>query len=310
MGSCISTCRPKKSFTQECGCVQLQDKLVITQQVPTRTPKVSPIPVSNKISPYHSSPTASTSSNSSLTGTTSNTTTSTAIRSCSSLSTSSSVLSSKDRSFSNEFLWSCLKENPHVLRINSIRERSFSSSTKIGSQKLNALDKSLAKQLIQEKVHLSIPQKRVRASSPSTLTRQKSFRRDTSSSSLPSRTLRSPSPSRRFSAHGLNGDNGRGFASTTQKTNCSARTVGSKFGGISNNSVSSALKESLRPPSPIRNLNYLGTPLRNRETCIHRISSKIDEVAVGEALSHLDNDLVLMEDIDNPLISLDCFIFM
>ncbi|KAF5735474.1 hypothetical protein HS088_TW15G00981 [Tripterygium wilfordii] len=310
MGSCISTCRPKKDFTQEsCNCVQ--DKLVITQQAPTRTPKVAPIPVSNKISPCPSSPTTSTSSNSSLTGATSNNTSSIGISSCSSLSTSSSVLSSKDRSFSNEFLWSCLKENPHIVRINSIRESTLSSSMKIDSQKLNALAKSLAKQSIPEKGSLSIPQKRVRASSPSTLTRQKSFRKDSASSSLPSRTLRSPSPSRRFSGQGLIGDSGRGFATITQKTNCSARTTGLKLGGMTNNSVSSTLKkESLRPPSPIRNSNPLGTPLSNRETCIHRISSKIDEVAVGEALSHLDKDSDPIEDIDNPLISLDCFIFM
>lgn len=50
--------------------------------------------------------------------------------------------------------------------------------------------------------------------------------------------------------------------------------------------------------------------LSNRETCIHRISSKIDELAVEEALRHQDNDAILMEDIDNPLISLDCFIFL
>ncbi|XP_038886331.1 proline-rich receptor-like protein kinase PERK2 [Benincasa hispida] len=49
--------------------------------------------------------------------------------------------------------------------------------------------------------------------------------------------------------------------------------------------------------------------MKKEITCIHRISSKIDEVAVKEAVGDLDS-VVAMEDIDNPLISLDCFIFL
>lgn len=49
--------------------------------------------------------------------------------------------------------------------------------------------------------------------------------------------------------------------------------------------------------------------MKKEISCIHRISSKIDEVAVREAVGDLDA-VVAMEDIDNPLISLDCFIFL
>lgn len=51
---------------------------------------------------------------------------------------------------------------------------------------------------------------------------------------------------------------------------------------------------------------------KERITCIHRISSKIDEAAAREAVLN-EGDLdsaAAMEDIDNPLISLDCFIFL
>lgn len=67
--------------------------------------------------------------------------------------------------------------------------------------------------------------------------------------------------------------------------------------------------ENVRPAS-----RGIGTYSRSsRDTCIHRIGSKIDEIAVGEALAQLHRheiDSVPMEDIDNPLIALDCFIFL
>ncbi|TQD97510.1 hypothetical protein C1H46_016911 [Malus baccata] len=122
MGSCISKCSPKKHFLQEFNNVQ--DKLVISQPPPRIT--IPPISASSKISPCPQSPCNSSSSASSITCTTSNSNSSASSLSLA-LSTASTVSSSKiDRSFSNEFLWSCYKENPHVNRINSIKDASFS----------------------------------------------------------------------------------------------------------------------------------------------------------------------------------------
>ncbi|KAM4069753.1 hypothetical protein ACB094_12G113700 [Castanea mollissima] len=300
MGSCISKCRPKKHSLEDFNNVQ--DKLVISQ-----APKI-PIPHSNKISPSPPSPTSSTCSISSVTCATSNTASST-----SSLSTATSALSSKDRSFSNDFLWSCVKDNPHIVRINSIRENARSlGSTKAHVQKSDLLAKAIAeleKQSLRGKVVGSqLQKKRVRSSSPAPLTRQKSFRKEperpNAAYSLPSRTLRSPSPSRRF-----NGDRyGRVLNNTTMESH-SKRMLGSKSNSVS--SASSSVKmEHLRPASPNNSSSRLRPCLRNRETCIHRISSKIDEIAVMKALSQNDIDSIPLEDIDNPLISLDCFIFI
>ncbi|CAN6583312.1 unnamed protein product [Malus baccata var. baccata] len=150
-------------------------------------------------------------------------------------------------------------KNPHVNRINSIKDASFSRFS------LTALP---------QKPVLAIG-KRVRSSSPTFLGRQKSFRKEPerpmiSAYSHPSRTLRSPSLSRRV---------------------------------------------RIQPHNP--NINYnnssrlLRSCLKSRETemRIHRITSKIDEVAAGEAVAdHMDS--LPAEDIDNPLISLDCFIFV
>ncbi|KAF5467886.1 hypothetical protein F2P56_012096 [Juglans regia] len=293
MGSCISKCRPKKHPQEEFSHVQ--DKRVISQ-----APKTPSTPHSNKVSPSPLSPTSSTSSVSSLTSTTS-----------SSLSSSaSSVLSSKDRSFSNEFLWSCVKENPHVVRINSIKENSALHS-KVHIQKTDLAAKTIPAPLMKhpQKAAASIPQKRVRSSSPKPLTRQKSFRRDPEwpnhAYSTPSRTLKSPSPSRRYN----NGDR-YGPVLIQAPLEChSKHMVGSKPNTVSS-VQSSVRKENLRPTSPNINSSRLRPCLRNRETCIQRIGSKIDEIAVGKALSDFDIDSIPMEDIDNPLISLDCFIFV
>ncbi|KAH7567962.1 hypothetical protein ACOSP7_009737 [Xanthoceras sorbifolium] len=296
MGCCISKCKPKKTYSLEDCYSHVQDKLVISQvqEPPKTTPNIL---VSNKISPCPLSPPTCSSSSSSFTCATSNTT-----DSCSSsLSTASSVLSSKDRSFSNEFLWSCVKENPHIIRINSIKEASLGLSTS-KVQAHNKLD-SLAKSLRQSPLKQSIPQKRIRSSSPTTLTRQKSFRKEPAADqrfhSSSSRTLRSPSPNRIF-----NGDNNR----TLKDQSCSKRMVDAKVNAINSVSFSSYLKrENFRPASPSNTtLMGLRLALKNRETCTHRIGSKIDETAVQQALAHHES----MEDIDNPLISLDCFIFL
>ncbi|XP_044476138.1 uncharacterized protein LOC123203743 [Mangifera indica] len=319
MGCCFGKFSLRKSKISTEESTHVEDKLVISQasEIPT------PIPLSNKISPSPPSPPSCASSVSSFTCSTGNTT-----ESCSAISTASSVLSSKDRSFSNEFLWACVKENPHVVRINSIKEAALSLATsKVEAQMFGSPAKSfvaptLINHSIPQRIKCSTPQKIVRLSehkpstlvlrhqprSPATLTRQKSFcmDRQNSSYSLPSRPLRSPSPSRRFST----GDSNRGLLTNTHIESCSKRIAGAKLNGI--NSVSSSLKrENFRPASPSNN-NSMGLRVctRNRETCTYRIGSKIDEVAAKEAVAEQGSECFPTEDIDNPLISLDCFIFL
>ncbi|KAH7523580.1 hypothetical protein FEM48_Zijuj06G0027000 [Ziziphus jujuba var. spinosa] len=321
MGSCISKCIPRKHphfQEEEFDHPHVQDKLVISQ---ASTTPINIIPLSNKISPSPPSPSNSTTSSvSSFTCTTTTNTSS----SSSTSSSGSSVISSKDRSFSNEFLWSCYKENPHIIRINSLKEATLSSlpvskpREHLDSPPKPVLPSTFLKQSNQQKMNWSAtPQKkRVRSSSP-TLTRKKSFRKEpdqrltsTTSYSLQStRTLRSPSPSRRFSNGGVLITNAQRECHS-KRMSCTC-TVGNPKCILRN-------KENVRPASPNSNIinssRGIGTYSRSgRDTGIPRIGSKIDEIAVGEALAPLhdhDIDSIPMEDIDNPLIALDCFIFL
>ncbi|KAM2377119.1 hypothetical protein ACFX1X_043772 [Malus domestica] len=66
------------------------------------------------------------------------------------------------------------------------------------------------------------------------------------------------------------------------------------------------------PNTNYNNSSRLHWPcLKSNETemRIHRITSKIDEVSAGEALADYMDSLPA-EDIDNPSISLECFIFL
>ncbi|XP_068312406.1 uncharacterized serine-rich protein C215.13-like [Pyrus communis] len=312
MGSCISKCSPKKHFLQEFNNVQ--DKLVISPPPPTIT--IPPISASSKISPCPQSPCNSSSSASSITCTTS-TSNSSASSLSSALSSASTVSSSKIESFSNEFLWSCYKENPHVIRINSIKDASFSrfSSSALRQEPVLAtgvnkkLNKKQPPSLKRGNVSVT-PQKRVRSSSPTSLGRQKSFRKESerpmiSAYSHPSRTLRSPSPSRRFNMPIPPKE------SHLRPNNAlNVRPAGSNC--CATKSTSRARIEPHNPNINYNNSSRLFRPcLKSRETemRIHRITSKIDEVAAGEAVAdHMDS--LPAEDIENPLLSLDCFIFV
>lgn len=348
MGSCISKCSPKlkkrplEDDEEDDEFEHTQDKIVISQTTKT--------PISNKVSPFPHSPTSSScfSSAPSFSGTT---TTCTSASSCA----SSSVLTSKDRSFSNEFLWACVKENPHIIRINSIKEAALVSST--SKPQPNKLEPPPPTKLIvgaKKENPFTPKKKRGRSNSPTPLPRQKSFRKSEPerinsgySNPLPGRTLKSPSPSRRF-----RGESGWGISSNTLKANGSSkrfygskvspihsispspsrRFIGESGWGISSNTskangskrfnassskvapinsvCSPPRKESFRPVnSSSGSSGRLRPYVRNRETCIHRITSKIDEIAVAAAFTEEDGDVV-MEDFDNPLISLDCFIFL
>ncbi|KAI3464584.1 hypothetical protein Pfo_021247 [Paulownia fortunei] len=319
MGSCISKCRPKKKFKEDCSHVH--DKLVISQDpISSVPPNMTTMPLEKPLSPAPS--TSSTASFSSFScSTNSKCTMASSISSSSSTSCSSSLLSTKDRSFSNEFLWSCVKDNPHIVGLNPmLKEKSLEkpvvSGNKIHPQNLDPpslvaspIVVAKVKQSIQEKAMISVstPRKRARASSP-TLVRQKSFRKDqNSASSIPNRGLRSPSPSRRF-----NGENSRSVSTNGTNENSCRRPIVYK-GNAANSATSGLKRESFRVPtaSPNRELTISRNfSVRKKDSFSQQVSTKIDDhVAVGDIQSSQEMDAV-MEDINNPLIALDCFIFL
>ncbi|CAK9140422.1 unnamed protein product [Ilex paraguariensis] len=299
MGSCFSKCTPKKrKFKEEFNHVQ--DKLVISQAPPAVSPLS--LPTHKTLPPPPSPPTSSTSSGCSLSSSLSL-----------SSSCSSSVLSSRDRSFSSEFLWSCVKENPHIIGLDTIKgSLEQPVKNRIHARKFDLPAKTIVappsqKQPVAEMVLHSTPQKRPRSNSP-TLTRQKSFRREPerpSSTYLhPNRTTRSPSPSRRF-----NGDNCRGVSKNTQQEiSYYKQSVGSMENAV-NSSGLFGRKENLRPASPNNNLGRYHSSLKNKVAYAHQVA-KVDEISVPAAVSSQNVDPIPMEDIDNPLIALDCFIFL
>lgn len=313
MGSCISKCRPKKKFKEDDSPHQVHDKLVISQGPPISSlpAKMTAMPLQKPLSPPPS--TSSTSSFSSFSRSKCSTMASSvsSSSSSSSLSCSSSVLSVKDRSFSNEFLWSCVKDNPHAIGLKEKRlEKTDFCTNKIHSHNLdttsllsspNAAPK--LKQSVQENAKIT-PKKRVRASSP-TLVRQKSFRKETSSVPLtPNRGLRSPSPSRRF-----NGEKNRTFLTNGTFENSYKRPVLSKGKSAVNSGTCGVRRENFRASiaSPNRDLSINPDSLvRKKDALSQQNSTKID---AGNIKSIQDMDVV-MEDINNPLIALDCFIFL
>ncbi|WCJ43477.1 hypothetical protein M5689_024212 [Euphorbia peplus] len=288
MGCCISRFRPTRHSIIQQSKVVVQDNLVISQNVPK-----TPISSSNKISPSPLSPTSS--SVSSFFDTHSNSISSSS--SVSAVSASSSILSAKDRSFSNEFLWSCVKENPHIIHINSIKEASNHLHNVVAPKPNLKQTGPQLKQPIPPRLNSS--PKRIRSNSPS---RQKScFREELNrvDSFYYSRSLKSPSPSRRFNAD------------YSRKTPTKRMANSTKLNQGNESVICSPRKEKLN--SSGHHHHHLHPCLRkvNRETCIHRINSRIDEVAAEEAVAdHDDIDSVPPEDIDNPHISLDCFIFL
>lgn len=323
MGHCISKCIPSSNhfdrFEDDRDLVQ--DKLVISQapspfkfRPPSRLggnknsphPSVSSSSSSSKFAPSSLFTTAAA-SNGSSGGCSSS--------SCSLSSTASSGLSSKGRSFSNDFLLSCIKENPQILRINSPikasnRHHVSSSPDRIQARGAESPARQPARspvswQLIPKKMPGPpgpVMQKRVRSSSPN-LTRQKSMRVTEPtdgllySHSLPGRILRSPSPSRRFEG----ADRSKGTLPTTTRE--ADNSIGSMSSSIGRR------KEHIRPASP--NNNPIASRLREpvmssstRESSAHQV----EEIASKFSLPHnVDSS---SDDINNPLISLDCFIFL
>ncbi|KAK7410642.1 hypothetical protein VNO78_01590 [Psophocarpus tetragonolobus] len=208
-------------------------------------------------------------------------------------SSTSSSLSSKDRSFSNDFLLSCYKHNPHIARFNSLRDPFIPSPPPPQS--------------------FSMPHKRLRSNSPTNLSRQKTFRKHTlshTSSSLTfnysSTTLTSPSPSTRFNGHKSPTHTlvSKGIIHTSNLFVTSLH---------SHNSVSSSTtKHTVKPAIPYYSSPTLlhSSASTNTHTRTFRLPPKVHQTVVKDVMSDRPIDLTLMEDIHNPLISLDCFIFL
>ncbi|OIV96767.1 hypothetical protein TanjilG_19926 [Lupinus angustifolius] len=351
MGCCISKCIPNKPSheDQHKKFNHVHDNLIISQTSPTSS-IIVPRHSSKNISPSPHSPTSSTSTITSFTcTTTSNTTISS---STSSLSSASSTFTSKDKSFSNDFLWSCYKDNPHIIRINSLREATTTlplmpikpkkhqpRNIKPSSPKHSFAPKKLSPPQNVVVGSSSMTHKRVRSNSPVNLTRQKSFRKHTNSTvcltpdvkdfdrsknigeshiivgqlsqkepersnNIPSRMLGSPSPSRMSN---INGDKYCGSANNSaSKSMINAPKVSAAHS--SHRVSSSASKENFKAANPNNTSRRFHNGLKHREICTaKRVGS--DETMVNDVLSDHNMDSI-MEDIDNPLISLDCFIFL
>lgn len=79
------------------------------------------------------------------------------------------------------------------------------------------------------------------------------------------------------------------------------------------NESNRSVKANVRPPSPNRNVISKETPiyLKKKERFGYEVRSKVEGVEVGEVLSTLSySGSAATEDLDNPHIALDCFIFL
>ncbi|KAK9110337.1 hypothetical protein Sjap_018397 [Stephania japonica] len=382
MGSCISKCCPKSPNSSLKNCNPLvQDKLILVgnnaSSITTSVTSSSTLSPSGSLPLFKKSSVAPYCSPSSSPCTTTFTTSSCSLSSKSPLSslsspsflTSSSSVS-KDRfsGFSNEFLWSCARENPHVISVSNDLIVKGSSSccntshsspgkpigqipTKRGSTmslKSNVMAPK-AKEVLNQSVGSRMPQKRARATSP-VLTRQKSLRREcpterellplqpaiSTISALHRRNVvsLSPTPSRRHS--------GEAFRGVTKNV-----IQGPKDGSSHTAEIMTLKRKVMNTPTntncPISERNYkernpqqsASTDLLARrtddcgiirdssvskrvETCTHHVNygglvekRNIAAGVVGARHDQLEGlSSLLMNDIDNPLISLDCFIFL
>ncbi|KAF9599785.1 hypothetical protein IFM89_001731 [Coptis chinensis] len=121
--------------------------------------------------------------------------------------------------------------------------------------------------------------------------------------SLPRRYLSSSSPSRRF-----NSDTNREIQKNRPKESCNNNEATSKKNAAS--VCSSARNKENVCPSPWNNAMRDGSSMKKTETCTYKIDPGADQDAVGQMLSKHDWDSLPIDDIDNPLIALDCFIFL
>ncbi|GAB2270420.1 hypothetical protein Dimus_005322 [Dionaea muscipula] len=313
MGSCISKCKPNKSNIP-IGVIPhlpVQDKLVISQ---TQT-CVSALP-----SCTYSSASSSSAGISLVPAT----------------STSSYASSlSKERSFSsNEFLLSCIEDNQHIVQADDLIKIGIITTLRgkgdIAESSKFDLDLAAANKKQQSPRRVvatksSETQKRQRSSS-SNLTRQKSFLREPDGSlaqtCASSRNLRSPSPSRRFVGGDLSRGTGGGFTGTpvitpppppqvknpTRQQHCSA--AAKAYAPVQKYLPCVNKEGKQRPPSPSNNSSTSRRCYGSEANWVGRPSPPQVMNQVPRVVPREDVESMPMEDIDNPLIALDCFIFL
>ncbi|XP_058099986.1 uncharacterized protein LOC131244390 [Magnolia sinica] len=329
MGTCISKCKPATEEFKH----PIQVKLVISHSPSLSTVSIPRNPSKNQLSPLSYSPTSSTTSSNSSVGTSTTITTTTTTS-----STSPSI--SKDRSFSNEFLWSCIKENPHIIQVDPIpldlgptkasirntQERQSKTDIAVGKQPIPRRTQSQPTQIARQKSfreekekerrsRASLPRRNVGTQSPSRRFNGVTYRDPLKNPVEESRNHGanyrglSPSPSRRFNGanRGLSPSpsrrfNGQDLPRNPQDETCKntisrrglSKSPSRKLNGDACKSITKdQLKENIRPTS-----------------CTHQIKSQIDQSVVEDVVSDQESNSLPMEDIDNPLISLDCFIFL
>ncbi|KAL8110334.1 hypothetical protein AgCh_026163 [Apium graveolens] len=287
----------KKSHVEQPENI-VQDKLVISQApIPISTPP--PVPETPK-PPYPSplSPTSSISASSFSSfycATSTNSTSSSNVSLSSSSSLSSSIICPKERSmFSNDYLRSCVKENPQVIKgkTDRFRDQTPRPNKTCGTKLMNNIS-TQGKPIVAHPGQSNQPKKRSRANSPN-LTRQKSFRKEPPErvSTTPSRIIRSPSPTRRFNGESYN------YKATLINQTPKHKRQPYDWNENSRFNYSAAEKENIRRiSSSPKNVSstYVGVNRMNEEFTSHHI---------GEELP------VDHEDINNPHIALDCFIFL
>ncbi|XP_073271944.1 uncharacterized protein [Primulina huaijiensis] len=293
MGSCISKCTRRKKFKEDCSCSHVHDKLVISQDHPnssipsntTPPTKLKPVIIPSQSSKFSHSDNSKSCA-----------TMASSISFSSSCNSSSVLIGAKDRSFSNEFLWSCVKESPHIMGVKQNLENPKRTP-------LQNIDPSIefspfvtrTKLSVQENLAGSTPKKRARENSP-TLVRQKSFRKEQN------RGLRSPSPSRKFNRENNN--------SLLADENSYKGPIFPKASAT--DSLSYGVKrESFRPPTTSPNRAFA----IKRNVSVPKMDAFSKKIGgnhgVGEDIqSRQGLDIVMEEDINNPLIALDCFIFL
>ncbi|KAK1371199.1 segmentation polarity homeobox protein engrailed [Heracleum sosnowskyi] len=296
MGSCISKFNSNKKNQEEHIESIVQDKLVISQ-APISISTPPPVPETPK-PPYPSplSPTSSISASSFSSfycATSTNSTSSSNVSlSSSSSSLSSSIICPKERStFSNDYLRSCVKENPQVIKGKIDR---FCDQTprpnKTCNTKLRNNISTQGKSIVASPRECNKPKKRSRANSPN-LTRQKSLRKEAPerASSTPSRIIRSPSPTRRFNSENYN------YKATLMNQTQKYKRRPYDLKENSRLNYRATEKENVRSSPKNVSSTYVGVNRMNEEYASHHI---------GEELP------VDHEDINNPHIALDCFIFL
>ncbi|KAL5982728.1 hypothetical protein ACLOJK_016804 [Asimina triloba] len=339
MGTCISKCQ---TTSEECKQQHIQIHKPCTPPndeefkypilrspspptIPTSKNQHSPPPTYSPVS--SSSTTASDSSN---------------VSSISTATSTTSSLNLKDRSFSNDFLKSCIKDNPHILKAEvSPRKQAPTNKSCVTTNQEWRIKTNAAAEKQQTP---RIPQ--IQYSQPTqVITRQKSSREDHTrrrspaasihrrnsggqspsrrfngggpaaadhreplKKSVSSRRSLSPSHSRRFNAQDVPGSSPiarRGLSSSPSRRFINGTT--DRCRSFARNRTGSDQYYYCKCRSTPFMENEVTRPAAN---CVRQIKSQFDRKAVGDAVSSQESDSLCMEDMDNPQVALDCFIFL